>query len=156
MNENRGSSWEIFKSNFSLAPIELRLFFIFSFAVTLVALFIKIVASKEFYESIIPTTGWQIFMPYAVTFLATLYQIRRSHILGKRMRSRYFNILFLALYILLNTLEIVFLSDNDSNNPYLMVGPLRPYWSIVIPALWILVLFSPRIKKYYTEVLQIK
>ena len=37
---------------------------------------------------------------------------------------------------------------NDYGNPYLTVSPWQPLWTLVLPAVWIAVLFSHRIKKF--------
>jgi len=148
MNNNT-SYWKRFKSNLSLAPIEFKVFVVFSFIETAISLCLQIFGSKQLKESIIPTTGWLFFMPYLVTSLTVASQLSGNIIISGRARSRYFNIGFLAFYMLIMTIEALITSGNDYNNPYLMISPWRPVWTIVLPAIWILVLLSPRIKRYY-------
>jgi hypothetical protein len=99
---------------------------------------------KEIGEVIVPITGFTL-MPYFVTLIITVNQLSRN----KKLTN--YNIGVLAFYILFNSIQSLTIGDdyNDFNNPYLKISPWRPVWTIALPALWILILLSPRIKKYY-------
>jgi hypothetical protein len=53
----------------------------------------------------------------------------------------------LVLQIIFGLMMMAMSSANNFGNPYLTVSPWRPVWTVIIPALWIVLLLSPRISR---------
>jgi hypothetical protein len=146
-NSSLSSLKPLIKKSFFASPIELKIFISFSFLVLILDIILNTFGSKELKESIIPITGWNMS-----TFYSTCAIIGFFFILGlARNAFRIRNILILMLIFIILFGIYSFTESNGayySPNPYLSVSQWRPIWTMAIPALWILVLFSPRIKKY--------
>jgi len=146
-NNSLSSLFPSMKKSFFASPIELKIFILFSILVLILDLVLNSFISKELKESIVPITGWTMS-----AFYSTCAIIGFFFILGlARNAFRVRNLLLLMLISIVIFGAISFIGSNGayySSNPYLRVSQWRPIWTMAIPAFWILVLFSPRIKKY--------
>ena len=132
-------------TRFSAAPLELRIFATFSVLITIFGLVLPILGPKHLWEVIVPFTGWNpalgymfgLFFTFALVFSTSPLWVLR---LG--------SITPLAMQIIVGLLEMAKPHANNFHNPYLTVSPWRPVWTVIIPALWIVLLLSPRISRF--------
>lgn len=138
----------VFLLRFLLAPVELKIFAFFSSTLFFLDIIINIFELKELDELIIPITGWLISFPYMMgLFFAFYILIIRDK--KQRTNARNAIVFMMALSVLAGFRDMLTFDGNNTGNPYLDRSIWRPVWQIAIPALWILLLlFSPRIKKY--------
>lgn len=134
---------------FSIAPMELKVFFAFSIITVLTYLIVILFFSSILSESIKPIVGNNIFIPYLLTCSFIAESMAGKSFLHPNLRSNYTLIIFLLIYTAFKIYDFVAWNGEDFGNPYLMKNEGQPVWTILIPAFWILVLLSPRIKKYY-------
>ena len=154
---------------FLAAPLELRVFAIFSLVVTILSIALPILGPKHLAEYIIPFTGWNPalgYMPGLIMSFSIIYMkfpplllppdkqsmVHRAlhHLYTKSVPwlMRLGLIAPLAVQIVFGLLVDDKLPDNNFGNPYLTVSPWRPVWTVVIPALWIAILImAPQNRK---------
>lgn len=133
-------------SRFFAAPLELKAFAVFCVLVTVVDFGTMLTGPKTLREAIVPVTGWVGSMGYmfSLYFIFFLILSRAAH-----WRSMRFAVVTMLLIpMVLGIKDVVGPASPNFNNPYLTISPWRPVWTLVIPALWIAILYSPRIKKY--------
>ena len=146
-NNSLSSLMPIIKKSLFASPIELKIFISFSFLVFILDIILDTIGSKELKESIIPITGWSISSPYSTCAMIGFLFV--SGLTKNAFWIRNLLILMLTTSIIFGVISFIGSGgEYYSTNPYLRVSQWRPIWTMVIPAFWILVLFSPRIKKY--------
>ena len=93
-----------------------------------------------------PITGWSACTGYmfSIYFIFSLILTPNSH--WRIIRFAIVAILLISMVLQIGDLSKI--HGPDFGNPYLTVSPWRPIWTLVLPALWIAVLFSPRVKKF--------
>ncbi len=128
------------------APLELQLYGLFCILVVGLHLSLAIFGPSSIREAVIPFTGWWASMPY----LFGLYFVF-ALIFTKNLRFRQGAVAVLVLYIVFGVVSMFMKPAMPTDNPYLLVSSLRPLWVILTPLLWILVLYSPRIRRYCTD-----
>lgn len=94
-------------------------------------------------------TGWGASTGYmfSIYFVFVL-------ILVPVFRWRTFRFAIVAILLMTMAFGIYNLCRNhgpDFGNPYLTISLWQPLWTLVLPAFWIAVLHSPRIKKFCEE-----
>ena len=129
------------------APIELWLFGFFALIVTLIDFGSTLLGFTKFRETIIPLTGWLPCMAYMFSFYPVISLILKLKIKNAIIMR---NVIIVNLFLgIAYGSKDIFINDlNYYNNPYLDVSKWRPFWTMIIPFVWILIMFSPRIKKY--------
>lgn len=135
-------------SNYNVAPLEFQAFFAFCILITVYGVLIHPFLPQGIRESTIPITGWNIFVPYGFN-LTILYSFLINP--GKyrgHLGIQYGNILLLAITIAFGIFDLITWKGGFEGNPYLHRSPWRLVWKIAIPLIWIVVLLSPRVKKY--------
>jgi MFS family permease len=124
-------------------PVELVAFVGFSALVVVLDAVVQAIA-PEFAEESIQYTGWAASMPYLFgVIMGTFLCVHRT------TRGRIWLLVYLAFSAVWGGLE--FWSDfgeRDFENPYLRLSPYRPIWTVAIPLVWLVVLLSPRVKRY--------
>jgi hypothetical protein len=146
--KNRLSSWSSFSLNFSTAPIELQCFFVFCTLATVFGFLILPFLSEDMKGNIIPVTGWNMAIPYAFNFVVLTSFFVRHGKTSARMNFQYGNILLVSIALVFGLYDLITWGGGYEGNTYLFRSPLRPLWTIALPIIWIVVLLSPRIKKY--------
>ena len=132
-------------TRFSAAPLELRVFATFSVLVTILGGVLPIFGPKHLWEAIVPLTGWTPSLGYMFGLFFTFALI---HSKSPPFALRFGIIAPLALQIIFGLLMMAMSSANNFGNPYLTVSPGRPVWTVIIPALWIALLLTPRISRF--------
>ncbi len=132
-------------TRFLAAPLELKVFATFSVVVTILGFALPVFGPKNFWEAVLPFTGWSPNIGYSFGLFFTFALIYTKFPLWL---GRLGIIAPLALQIIFGLLVMDKLPANNFGNPYLTVSPWRPIWTVVIPALWIAILFSPRVKRF--------
>jgi hypothetical protein len=91
-------------------------------------------------------TGWGASTGYmfSIYFVLFLILIPVSH--WRKIRLAIVSMLFISMVF--GFYGLVRIHGPDFGNPYLTVSPWQPLWTLVLPAVWIAVLFSPRIKNF--------
>ena len=133
-------------SRFRAAPLELQAFAVFSVAITVLELTLTFLGPKSVKEAIVPIAGWSACTGYmfSIYFIFSLILIPVSQ--WRRMRFGVVAMLFIPMVF--GIYDLFRLHGPDFGNPYLTVSPWQPLWTLGLPALWIAVLFSPRVKKF--------
>jgi hypothetical protein len=155
----------------------LRIFAIFSLLVTVLGLALPIFGPKHLKAFLVPFIGWSptteymfgLYFAFALIFMRVppmdsrplilprvwnrwLWNI--AHWLWQRLAARPYAIVrfgFIAPLVIqmLDGFWTVMAYDGiDYGNPYLRVSPWQPLWTMGLPALWILVLFSPPMNRF--------
>ena len=152
--KNYISLWiESFSKKYSLAPLELKFFIVFCVCVTVLSLTIQLLMPNSIEESIIPITGWNMGMAYGFCLIVTLGSMVSRRGIYRKLTAQYGNILLLAVFVVFHLIDLLTWTGGYEDNPYLFRSPWRPVWTIVVPVLWIILLLSPRIKKYYRSLM---
>jgi hypothetical protein len=147
--DNQSFNWTSFASKFRAAPLELRLYALFSVTVTILDLTLTFLGPKSIKEAIVPITGWSASMGYMFGLYFTFFLILKPVPAWRSIRFAVVVTLLISMaYGLYNLSKI---NRPNSANPYLTVSPWQPLWTLVLPAVWIAVLYSPRIKKFCEE-----
>jgi hypothetical protein len=132
-------------TRFSAAPLELRVFATFSILVTILGGVLPIFGPKHLWEAVVPFTGWMPGLGYMFGLFFTFALVyKQSPLLGLRLGI----IAPLALQIIFGLMVMAKTSANNFGNPYLTVSPWQPVWTVAIPALWIALLLSPRMRRF--------
>ena len=132
---------------FSRAPLLLRGYLLF--AVVASILNFSVLFAPSLYEAILPYLGWSGLMPYLfAVFMAfsAIFTQQRKSIYGV-VASLGFAMVFGAIDTSRHTLGPLAEAPNF-DNPYLIYNPLRPVFTILLPALWLLLLITPRMRKW--------
>lgn len=146
---NYSTYWQRFRYYFSVAPVELKIFFSFSLIVALTDFIDTFLFSNTLSESLKPFVGNSIFIPYLLTCGFITESMAAKSFLHPNLRSNYTLIIFLLIYTAFNIFDFVTWDGEDLGNPSIINNEWQLVWTILIPGFWILVMLSPRIKKYY-------
>jgi hypothetical protein len=137
-------SANLFK-RFSAAPLELRAYALFSVVVTILGNTLPSFGPRKIWEAIVPFTGWSPALGYMFGLFFTFALIYTKLPLW---RLRLGIIAPLALQIIFGLQIMAKQPANNFGNPYLTVSPWQPVWTVFIPALWIAILLSPRMRRF--------
>jgi hypothetical protein len=142
-------------SRFSAAPLELKLFYLFSFLVSLLSIG-AILLPHDFSEAIIPVTGWLPATIYIIALIvATPLIFRGSNIRLKKIH-RLGVLGLLILSVIRGLVEMKYYNNTYVDNPYLFISQWRPVWTIVIPLIWMVLLSSNSITIFCNKEEQFK
>ncbi|MBK7358079.1 MAG: hypothetical protein IPI45_11940 [Saprospiraceae bacterium] len=146
---NYSTYWQRLRYYFSIAPVELKVFFVFSIIAVLTYFIAIFFLSSIIGESIKPLVGNGIINLYllAIGFIAE--SMAGKSFLHPNLRSNYTLIIFLLIYTTFKIYDFVTWNGEDFGNPSIINNEWQLVWTILIPGFWILVMLSPRIKKYY-------
>ncbi len=143
IKESPKFSWSRFRSHFSVAPIEIRVYAVFITSVSLIANGLYWIAANELTETIfIYLTG-----STSMGYLFSLYWVGYL-IYTKDDKSRIILIFLLAVVIVFFIFQHIKRGDiyidnwSSRENLFLLI------WNLSIPLVWIGVFLSPRIKRF--------
>jgi hypothetical protein len=167
----------LLRTRFSEAPLALRAFAIFSSFIIVLQFSLLFFGSKNVQDSLVPITGWNpsfgymfgLYFTFALIFmrlprrdtrplfLTGVWQpwiwryinwlrLRRATRPYSFLRSGF--ILPLVLQMLFGAWTAMTYDGIDYGNPYLRVNPWQTLWTVGLPALWILVLYSPQMNRF--------
>jgi hypothetical protein len=143
------SDQESIGARFSAAPLELRMYAVFAAVVSVLGCGLAAFGPKSLIEAIVPFTGWGAGTNYAFTlFFAFALIFAKKMPRRAGMIWRFAIIAILLISIFEGYQEMKRPAASDFGNPYLRISPLRPVWTIIIPAFWMLMLLSSRMKKF--------
>jgi hypothetical protein len=159
------------------APLELRAFAVFSVLVSVLHISLPFIGPKHFREFVVPITGWMpgigymfgLYFTFALVFMRPPQGNPHPIVLAdawnpwlskffRRLRQRQLTrpysflragfVAPLLLQIFFGYFAAMIYNGVDYGNRYLRVSPWQTLWTMWIPALWILVLFSPRMNRF--------
>jgi hypothetical protein len=119
-------------------------FTLFACAATLFDFGRPVLAVLGWRTNLMPYGGWMpsMFYMFAIPGCAALLSS------GTR-RSRLGLVGMMGIAVLFGLYEWwADAGEPDFGNPYLIVSPYRPIWTVLVPLFWMGVLLSPRIKQY--------
>jgi hypothetical protein len=126
------------------APVVLPTLLAFAIVVTILDLGSHFLARETVYEPLIKYVGWN---PSTIYLFSG--GIAYNLCISRRLRTRNILVGLIAIWALGNAIHFITTHNHkDFGNPYLMVSPYRPIWTVVIPLLWGAWLMSPRVTKY--------
>jgi len=152
MKNKLSSLWHSLFANFTASPIQLQSFFVFCALVTVLGYLIQPFLSDNINGIIIPITGWNMAIPYSFNLIVMGSFFINPKSTNRKLNIQYSNILMLAIPIVFGLFDLLTWRGGYEGNPYLFRSPWRPVWTIAIPIVWIVVMLSPRIKKYLIPV----
>jgi hypothetical protein len=137
-------------AQFQQAPLILRLYI--GFALIAAAISFSVFYSRPFNATIVPYVGWSGLTLYLFGLFpafAVIYTQQKKQI--------YSIAVMLGLAVLFGVLDsgwnIWRILEGKSNfgNPYLTYHPMRPFFTIALPALWLSLMLSPYMRKWIKE-----
>lgn len=146
---NYSTYWQRLRHHFALAPLELQVLFVFSFIVTIIDLIVTLFFKSSVYESLKPYVGNGTIMPYLFTCTLIAESMAGKNFIHPSIRSIYTIIVFFLITLIFKIIDYQDWDGENYVNPYFMKNEWQPVWTILIPCFWIVVMLSPRIKKYY-------
>jgi peroxiredoxin len=145
MNNSADISSQVKMSGRSRIPIGLLALIIFAILVTTIDYRLTFWGPISLKEQIVPITGWGISSAYTSTgLLAVLYCITRAR------RMLYAMAAVLLMHIVIGIVDVLWPMGEDFGNPWLMVSPWRPVWSILLPGLWMIGVLHTLISRHLT------
>lgn len=134
--------WSSFRSALVEGPLALRAFCVFSLAVVLAE--VGLLFADELRTAVIPHTGWVPSMAYAFGFFMALMLVAAE----RSRRQLFWLSAALVIYMVFQGSTMIGRIGVEESNPYLRVSWWRPIWVLVIPAFWIVVLWSRSVRDY--------
>jgi hypothetical protein len=131
--------------------MELQAYVTFATVVTILGIAL-VFGPKSLNATLVPFTGWAPGLNYIFT-LYFAYALVFGRNLPRRTTITFrFAIVAILLIGIFGGYQAVKRGGHaDFHNPYLTVNQWQPLWTMVIPAIWILVLLSPRMRAYYNS-----
>jgi hypothetical protein len=147
MEATNSDVWPRQVDSYSEVPFVLKSLLLFSILTVATDFYLNLVGPSIMKEAIMPYTGWSVSRTYA--FIAITMYFFISGQSNKPFFSRNGIALILALGIVFGLANVVYtFGREDFGNPYLVVSQWRPIWTILIPAIWVALLYTPRVSKY--------
>jgi hypothetical protein len=131
-------------ARFAAAPVELQAYFIFA-TLAIIGWAVAFFGPKSLKEAIIPYTGWVPGENYLFTYLPA-----HALVFAKTPSRRAFIMCRFAIVAIL-LIGIFGGYQPNFGNPYLKISQWQPIWTMIIPAIWIMVLLSPRMRRFYNS-----
>ncbi|WP_325201450.1 hypothetical protein [Flavobacterium sp.] len=150
--------FEELKTKIGLLPTDLKWLFwfsvyLFSFC-TLLLLFVR----EQLYEQIVPYTGWSPGTIYFFFIIMLIGMPKTSLEMNKDKHMSLLNVrrsivFLLGFYLIIGIYDWFDSTPEFYNhsNPYLRYDPLRPFFAILLPLLWILIVVSPLMKDFFRK-----
>lgn len=134
-------------SSLSEAPFVLKALLLFSLMTVAFDFYLNVIGPREIKEAIMPFTGWQVSQGYL--FVAILLSFIITGYADKPFKIRNGIAFIFAILVLFGSGSFLLRFGAEVfNNPYTIVSPWRPVWTIFIPAIWVAFLYTPRVSKY--------
>lgn len=100
-------------------------------------------------EQIIPITGWSPFRDYPMLFFFVMMSLGINSRPLLIRRWQFIPVALLVVSIYHGYVSMTLWNGVEHSNPYLRISEWRPLYAIILPSLWILILLSPRVTKFY-------
>lgn len=143
-----------FRRRFGATPPSLIAYTVFALVVTLTYVAVVPSVSDQLRGRLIAYTGWSAATPYPITLIFVFVLIFQEQ---RRRYVRVFGIAFpLAITIIFGAVDIFQFGKPNYNNPYLTISPLRPIWTMLIPAAWIIILYLPNLNCFCDQPIENK
>ena len=141
------TEWKIFRYNYKQAPLRLKMFIYFCIAVSLFSYLSLFILPKYIREAIIPITGWGIGDLYLFPLIVVLGVMLRNR--DSHPFSVFHGLHFmLFIFILFGAYDFYSYTGGFEGYPYLYHSPWRPFWTMGVPLIWMIVLLSPKVRSY--------
>jgi len=136
------------QSKTNLPPASLRLYLWFAIAVTAFQIY-QVTSGLSF---TVPYTGWLVAGPYAPSIFF-VYLALRGEQFGLVINAvRMFLVLAIVLGVFDFVASSIVVRHGHHDNPYLRVSLWRPFFTVMIPCLWLIVLNSKAVSDYCSGV----
>jgi hypothetical protein len=122
------------------APLILQAYLLFAVAVTAFEVMMVFSRNDQLLSLLTPYTGWNLAMFYSFT---VFFAFAIAYIPTRRNVMRFAVILQLLFSILAGNADLYQRSTDTFGNPYLIISPWRPVWTMALPAFWIVLFFTP-------------
>lgn len=147
MEADKTTYWLKSEESYSEVPFVLKALLLFSLLTVAIDFYLNLFGPSEIKETIIPYTGWSLSTSYSFVAITLFFFI--SGQATKPFMSRNVIGLTLTLSIIFGVANFIYtFGHEDFGNPYLVVSQWRPIWTVLIPAIWISLLYTPRVRKY--------
>jgi len=124
------------------APPELLLFGLFSVLVCAADMWLSFLGPQSLKARTVPFTGWVASMPYMFGLGWVIHLMLTR---DRRPAMRWALVAPLIVSIGFAVAQFTSPRGPDFGNPYLVISPWRPVWTVAVPALWVaLLLLAPR------------
>ena len=138
---NDGSLWTSLRNAVSEAPLALKAFV--GFSLVAVAAEVALFFNGELRAAVLPHTGWVPSMAYLFGIVMVL-----ALMMGRSRWQLFWLSAALGVYMLIQGSAMIGRIGVEDANPYLYVSWWRPIWVLVIPGMWIAVLWSRSVRQY--------
>jgi hypothetical protein len=135
-------------------PLDIKLLLLFSILMTLSNKFLRLESNKDFYEKIIPHTGWSpargyfIFIVFIIIWSYTIKNQQRSTLF---LRGYFIFTFAVQLFRGITDWNSVLPEDYTNTNPYLRYDSLRPLFTIALPLFWVLIIIGSQLNDYFNN-----
>jgi hypothetical protein len=110
-------------------------------------LYLNVIGPLELKEAIIPYTGWSVSSSYSFIAIALVFLMNGYHNDPSYGIKVIVFLLFISIIFGIANIGSAF-GVEDFGNPYLTVSPWRPVWTIIIPSIWVALLYTPGVNRY--------
>lgn len=124
-------------------PLELWLYVVFSVLVVVADFSLLLLGPNRLRWAVVPFVGWTACAPYLVGLPCAWLLIHKRDLRG-RTGIKW----ILLIYIAYGVGKWLVFGPRASTNPFLAVHAYSLLWTVALPALWLLVMRSPRIRDY--------
>lgn len=147
MEANTSSILQRSSDSYSEVPFVLKALLVFSVMTVAIDFYFYLFSPSDIREAIIPYTGWSVSKTYAFAAITLYYFLTGQTI--KPFFARNGVAIILTIGIIFGIFHfVVTFGREDYGNPYLVVSQWRPVWTVLIPAIWLAMLYTPRVNKY--------
>lgn len=141
-------NWNWTFKQFNASPIILRAYLVFSVVITLADILLQVFGRSIIWPKIIPITGWLPSFAYAFGLFFSFAVIFANPLVVQKIKMRSAIIKMLGISVVYGIINYLLLHGNNSQNPYTQISFLQPYWTMVLPAFWIMLLLLPQVTKF--------
>lgn len=139
------------------APPQLWAYSVFALAITIVDFVVVPALAGDVRARFVPFTGWLASAPYMSSFFfgfLLIFSPNTSRLAQSTIRRRVGRgiVGMLLLEIGYGTFQVFKMGGETFGNPYLTISHWQPIWTILIPVIWIAVLYSPRMNRFCREI----
>ncbi len=110
-------------------------------------IYMNVIGPLHIKEAVIPYTGWSVSTSYSFVAIALVFLMLGYHSSPFYSRKIIAFILCIGIIFGIADIESAF-GVEDYGNPYLTVSPWRPVWTIIIPSIWVALLYTPGVNRY--------
>jgi hypothetical protein len=147
MEANNSDIWSRPADAYSEVPFVLKTLLLFSIVTVAADFYLNLFGPIEVKKAVMPYTGWSLSTTYA--FVVIILSFFMTGYAKKPFYTRNGIAFIFVIGIVFGLANVVYtFGREDFGNPYLVVSQWRPIWTILIPAIWVALLYTPRVSKY--------